>query len=195
MKEISDVLNSTLGISGIYLLLLAIITYIVEQGFKIYFEWRKNRKEIVFSKLHEKRAVVLGELFEKLQLLNNAAYDFTQNHLFYEGENPDEIKQERGKVLDKSLMDTYFYFICKKVFLPEKLCKQIECVIVDYRSSLAQYVYLQSVFTGKNLGNCDWKQLVEERVELSKHIRDDLPDLIKEVEREFRQILSSAQKG
>lgn len=107
----------------------------------------------------------------------------------------EEIELKRGKVLDKSLIDAHSYFICKRIFLPEAPYDKIEVAIEEHKYSLVQYSHINSNFNEKDLVNYDYAHLGRERQKLSEYIKNDLPYLIKEVEREFRKILTTLYRS
>lgn len=141
MKEISDVLNSTLCISGIYLLLLAIIIYVVEQGFKVYLEWCKYRKEIVFSKLHEARAEVIKELYQKLKLLYSTAFDLTRGFISVGTKTSEDLRKETANAYGELYVNAKNYFELNDLYLSSDLSDEISRFLSDIYKCVYDYSY------------------------------------------------------
>ena len=143
--------------------------------------------QIRFSKLHEKRATVLAELYKLLVEASWRASDFTSPVQFGD---PDR-KQQYVDALNSSA--AYFRFFDQhRIWLPTKLCDPLEDFSRQLRISTIQLgVYLQ-------IPNPTEKTLQEQSKvwdEAWEAVSSDIPKLRSAIEAEFRTLLGVDMDG
>ena len=143
--------------------------------------------QIRFSKLHEKRATVLAELYKLLVEASWRTSDFTSPVQF---EDPDR-KQQYVDALNSSA--AYFRFFDQhRIWLPTKLCDPLEDFSRQLRIPTIQLgVYLQ-------IPNPTEKTLQEQSKvwdEAWEAVSSDIPKLRSAIEAEFRTLLGVDMDG
>jgi len=155
------------------------------EEFRVSLKMTAFEHEVRFSRLHDKRALVIAEMYEKLVGAINAVGDFASPAEF-EGE-PD--KQEKWKVASGKYLEFYQYFNKRKIFLGESLCKQIS----EFSEKLYKPAYEYSIFiTHPTLG----EQLPGRKFEAWTNAwdsvsKDVIPRAREALEKEFRGILGA----
>jgi len=137
-----------------------------------------SEHQIRFSKLHEKRAEVIAELYSRLYDYYWAVCAFLKDH---QTTSPDE--KEIKKIDDKSyIFSDYFYK--HQIYFDEDLGSKIEKIIPTLYSA---YVPLERGDNNDASSKENWKKCAEIVDKQFPKIKDSL-------ERDFRKILGVAEK-
>jgi hypothetical protein len=134
------------------------------------------------TKLYERRLFVIEELHHKLIILHQKFSLMTRSMPLIVKEELDELQKKLIQDAGDSSNDFLDYFSSKEIYLPENIIELITKLRVRYYSGLYDYSnQIVKHFDGK------------ERTEVMKQIREDInttiPNLLKEIKIEFRNIL------
>jgi hypothetical protein len=142
-------------------------------------ELKAIEHQIRYSKLHEKRATVIAELYSLLAEGLWEAESFL-SPMEWVGE-PD--KKEKYTIALNKLAEVYRYFDRHRIYLPDDLCETLHEFISNIRSYCVNFgVYLPHEQNEKY-----WKA----QQEGWDAIKDEAPKTKKALEHEFREILGS----
>ena len=152
------------------------------------FKSKLNELNIKFSALHTERLKIVKELYGKLVSLNSALYILTMP-IKPIMENFDEEENARMREADKSFKDFANYFAFNKIYFSESLSEKLE----DFRSKSFSVNWDHSTtmrYENWGMNRRDANAAGREELKkASETVRQDLFELLKEIETEFRQIL------
>lgn len=140
--------------------------------------------QVRFSKLHEKRADVIAELYG---LLVQAYWDISSftSPMEWEGEPK---KQEKYATAMNASADFYRFFDKHKIYIPEKLCDQIDGFAQEMRGKAIGFgVYVQH--EDGALPDHVLKEKHEAWIGGWKYFKEQAPKARNALENEFRDIL------
>ncbi len=139
--------------------------------------------QIRFAKLHEKRAVIIAELYDYLAETRSLARMFILGDV----QNVEKAEQAKTKTLE-----LYEFINSNRIYFPEGLCGLLD----KFESRLRHQV---------NLVNSYWTKIkyptprtMEEQnrvmLEACNVLESELPAILKELEREFRLLLGETAR-
>jgi hypothetical protein len=129
--------------------------------------------QVRFSRLHEKRAIVIDEVYQRLVDLQNE-YGATVLH------------RADGKETEQKMYDTYVFLQKRRIYLPLNVCELLQSfldLMWDNTIKLSQYKALPN----PNAGNIE--RLHESIAEGFKLLRERVPAARRGLEDEFRSLL------
>jgi hypothetical protein len=158
----------------------------------------KNRLEILkleyqvqFSKLHEKRSVVIENLYQKLVRLNYAMLRLTA------GMKPvikDAEKEEEQRLIEAN--DLFFefqnYYSENKIYFQPDTCEILEKLKTHYWNSAWDYMEISRM---KSFGvdGIDLKESFKKAKEAGACVREEVPKVLFLLESEFRLMLGVSE--
>ena len=159
------------------------------ENFKTELQLNTFERQTKFSKLHERRAQVIEEIYRKLL---NVLSDLVML------KNSIQLAESKSKEIDDAVTKTYEtirefmdYFNGNQLYLPETLCTKIIVLYVDvsqvHLNLLSIRENKKSVMNDKIQNKRYWDELAQ----TSTVLADKITPLIKEIEREFRNLLGS----
>jgi hypothetical protein len=135
-----------------------------------------TERHVLFSKLHEKRAEVIEKLYMLLLEAADAAKTFAANP------NDTELSKEEWK----QHMELYRFFHINKIYLPTALCTLLGKYETKLRLSIGAVKIYMSIENPR-------PEIVKEQItamrEAWRALDTDLPAIMGELEKEFRQLL------
>jgi len=138
--------------------------------------------QVRFSKLHEKRAEVIAELYERL-----VDTFWVGTHFMLTGANPSE--QDRREKYNKTLerINDFALFVdTHRIYLPEGICTQLDQYVDDVRKTVIPV----GVWGTMPLPNAEaHKQRVDAIMKAFLEFEDKIPKARRALESEFRAIL------
>ena len=150
------------------------------------FQIQAIEHQVRFSRLHEKRAEVIAELYGLLVRSLWEAESFV-SPMQWTGE-PDQ-KQKHATAMS-SLVDLYRYFDQHRIYLPESLCESLEQLIMDVRSNVIQFgVWVK--YEDSRLPDHAANQKQEAWDKSWEGIKSKIPPARTRLENEFRILLGS----
>lgn len=153
-------------------------------------QMRTIEHQVRFSKLHEKRAEVIAELYRRLCTALWDSESFL-SPLQFAGEPGQGDKHTTAM---NSLVHAYRYFGEHRIYLPHEMGVSLEKLISDTRQEVIRL--------GVWLGSDD--QSLPGHAQKTKHetwmaawdaIKKDIPQAMHALEEEFRELLGAGQKG
>jgi hypothetical protein len=97
--------------------------------------------QVTFSKLHERRAEVIAELYGLLVEVQWAS----QSLVSMVGWSAEPSEQEKYAVARNKIVEFYRYFVKNRIYLPETLCTQAETLVNEMQSRVIQFgVYISA---------------------------------------------------
>ena len=140
--------------------------------------------QVRFSKLHEKRAEVLAEIYSLLVAASWAATNFA-SPMQWTGD-PDK-KTQRATAAN-AIADYYRFFDQHRVWLPAKLCDPLEAFARQLRTPVIQLgVYLEIEHPNEQTR----KETAEVWTKAWESVEKDSPKLRAAIEGEFRELLGA----
>jgi len=140
-----------------------------------------------FSKLHDKRAEIIAELYSRIVDLYNTVKIFVGMALVDDGE-------EQKKKITKELWETVDhyrdYFQKHKIFLEVELCKKIE----ELDESMSAPVSKLMMHMKMSSQNDNYSPLFEAWEEAEEKIESLVSEIKNEIENEFRTLLGVIEK-
>ena len=110
-------------------------------------ELKAIEHQVRFSKLHERRAEVIAELYGYLVEALWAAESFL-SPIEWAGEPK---KEEKHVSAMNKLLDLYRYFDKNRIYLPPEICASLEKLVTDVRGHVIHF----GVYVERNYGNAD----------------------------------------
>lgn len=134
--------------------------------------------QIRFAKLHEKRAVIIAELYSYLGETRAIA------RLFILG---DAQNLERAEHAKTKTLELYEFINSNRIYFPEDLCGLLD----KFEARLRQQVYLVNSYWTKIRHPTPRTEEAREKVmlEACEALESELPALLKVLEQEFRRLL------
>jgi hypothetical protein len=143
--------------------------------------------QVRFSRLHEKRAAVIAELYGHLVEALWEAESFL-SPMEWAGE---PNKREKHKTAMNKLVDLYRYFDKHRIYLPTELCASLEKLVVEVRSHVINFgVY--GGFDEKTLNERTYKEKDKAWNSGWHAIKNQIPLARQSLEDEFRSLLGAA---
>lgn len=142
--------------------------------------------QVRFSKLHEKRAEVIAELYS---LLVQAHWDISSfvSPMEMHGE-PDKL--EKYVAAMNSVADFYRYFDKQRIYIPENLCNQINEFVQEMRRKAIGFgIYVH--YDDKTLLDHTYKEKQKAWADAWEYLDQKVPDAKIALENELRGILGA----
>jgi len=143
-----------------------------------------KEREVVFSKLNEKRAEVIAEIYS---LLVQAEWDLSSfvSPMEWVGEPK---KQEKYSTAMNSAAEFYRYFDKHRIYVPENICNQLEEFIKNMRAKAIDFgVYVK--YDDKSLSADTFEKKHTAWQESYKYFKQEVPKARKALEQELRSLL------
>jgi hypothetical protein len=147
---------------------------------------RSIEHQVRFSRLHEKRATVIAELYGHLVETLWEAESFL-SPMQWAGE-PD--KPEKHQAAMNKLVDFFRYFDKHRIYLPEEICASLEALVLKVRSHVIEF----GVYVGFNdLSLNDYTRDQKQKAWNGgwDAIKNQVPQARKLLEGEFRMLLGA----
>jgi hypothetical protein len=140
--------------------------------------------QVRFSKLHEDRAEVIGELYKKL------------THVYFHGErfvitsenNPAPYKKEEFEDMRKELTDVFFFIEEHRIYLPESVCALLDKHLGQVRSTVVAAGIFGQI---ENPNEQTMQQSFDAFTKAYEDFETDIPAARKSLETEFRKMLGA----
>lgn len=140
-----------------------------------------------FSKLHEKRAEVIAQLYGLLVEASWSASSFVSP--VESGEGPS--RQEKFVASINAFAEFFRFFDKNRIYLPSTLCKQLESLSGEMREKVVGLgVYIR--YEHANLPQAAWEKKMEAWNTSWKYFQQELPVARESLEAELRSILGDA---
>jgi DNA phosphorothioation-dependent restriction protein DptG len=138
--------------------------------------------QVRFTKLHEKRAEIISELYSKLDEAHRALRSF-MNPIQWVNDLPTSEKEE---IAEKGTNDLIRYYSPNKIWLPEDTCALIEEIIKQIHDAWHTYqVYAKNWSSTSQEARPDTKKWITS----FEIVSEKIPVIRKELEIEFRKLL------
>jgi hypothetical protein len=142
--------------------------------------------QVRFSRLHEKRAAVIAELYGHLVEALWEAESFLSPAEWAGEPN----KKEKLDIAMKKLVDLYRYFDKHRIYLPTELCTSLDKLVIEIRSHVMNFgVYLR--FDENNLNRITYMEKHQAWNAGWDAIKNQIPLIRESLEGEFRVLLGS----
>jgi hypothetical protein len=158
------------------------------KDFQHQLDTRLNEFNIRFSTLHQERADVIKELYNRIVELQSAMLDFTRRgHIII----ADAKKEEEGRLLrvNKALEEFNNYFLTRKIFFQKETVNKLENLSNEYWDKGWDLAFMKSQFKEGGLTNELRKEYLDKSRKISETVEKDFAKLIEELENEFRKLL------
>ncbi len=181
VMEPLTLLNSLAMVANIVFGVWNIFSFRSNERFKQSLEVEALRRRLKYSSLHKKRIGCIEQLFVKLQDSLFALQRFT---------NPVEFpgvpkKEKLAEAFLEVFQDLWNFAQYNRIWLDEQLCTKIDEVLKPMRKSYVDFnLYVLSQEAAGTGSVEKWKEVWNRAL-------DEIPTLVKEVEREFRGLLGA----
>lgn len=143
--------------------------------------------QVRFSKLHERRAEVIAELYSKIVDAEQDGLGFAYVGGFKEGPE----RQEAYLATHKRLVELYYFAEKNRIYLPEHICALMKTFMDAVRKSVIELNIYAPIDQPLN------PQLLEKKVQVITEVyqafEGKIPAARRELENEFRQVLGVEQ--
>ena len=144
--------------------------------------------QIRFSKLHEKRAEVIAELYGLLVKLHRATSSFV-HPIEFKGE---PTKREKYEIAWKTMGEFNQFLDEHRIYLPESICKQLEKFEMDVRSQAIGFgVYIGGREIEADLQPDVFSQKLKAWTTANEYMQTQVPIARAALEQELRNILEA----
>ena len=183
-------MNESLSWSAI----IALIAFTIQQVVKIVLDIIKSRSEIVFSKLHQERAEVVKQVFQKMTILQQTLIDLTSMaQIVDKSESKEDIQKRLNRQFNQAYIEALNFFSLNRIFLSHGLCNKINDLLSGIRVAALDYEYSCSTIEGGL--KCNNRELItngtREKRQIRDQVRNELSDLLNELEDELRKLLGA----
>jgi len=146
------------------------------------------------SKLHDKQADVIENLYGKLVSLDKVIREFTATlKILPKNEREREIaKKKKLDNINISFSDFSNYFAVNKIFFNQRICDTIEELLKIYHKKMNEYIF-PAILKREGIERKEMKEELEKSREAAKYIKDEIPKRLVIIEEEFRKILNVAE--
>jgi hypothetical protein len=142
--------------------------------------------QVRFSKLHEKRAEVIGELYNKLTDLNLHGEQF----VITSENNPTPYQAEKFAEMKEELREVFLFAERHRIYLPESVCALQDKHLTQLRST----VYAAGTFGRiENPNEHTLEQGYQAFTKAYEAFDTDIPAMRKSLVTEFRKMLGAEQ--
>jgi hypothetical protein len=140
--------------------------------------------QVRFSKMHERQAEVIEELYKKLTILNLHGEQF----VITSENNPTPHQAEKFREMQEQLRDVFLYAELHRIFLPESVCALVD----KHLGQLRKTVWTAGVFGRiKNPNETTSQQSSDAFTKAYAEFETDIPAARKLLETEFRKMIGS----
>ncbi len=167
-------------VSNIILFLIAsgLISWTIKSILQNYIDKDFEKFKIQFSKLHETRAIIIGEMFSKLVDYEMAMEALT-SPLQYSNYKEDEVN--RWKNARQTGWAFYLFYLKNEIYFTEDLCKLLNDICEKYRDATIDFE-TKKHFEGR-------KEEMDYWIKSWQTVKKDVPPLKSALKKEFRSIL------
>jgi len=157
------------------------------EEFRATLQERATEHQILFSRLHDKRASIIAELYAKLAETISATESFV-SPAEWVGE-PD--KKEKYKKAMELIVDFFCYFDRRRIFLEKPLCDRVDAILDAIRSPAVEFFcYLDEPDFDPTLA----KQKRDVWIKAWRAVKKEVvPAARQSLEDEFRQLLGATK--
>jgi len=153
----------------------------------------KEEYQIQFTHLHQERAAVIKELYQKLIELHSAMHSFTRT-IHPVQKDAEEESRKRANRVNVALMEFQNYYSANRIFIPKNTCEKIDKLLEQYSDKGWDFNYFQGELKLGLLEKKTYLEYYKKCREISNQIKDKFPVLITEIEDLFREILGDVKK-
>jgi len=164
--------------------LVAILAWLAKS---LIFSWLENSaavNQIVFSKLHEKRADAVSKIYVGLHEYISECKTF-----ILQGEHSDENGRE---LLLENISSTSKLFSnlfqANKLYLSKALCNKIENTFKDSQILSHEFIFHLGSYVGENSTREQFRENWERAI---RSFQGEVPTLLSDLENEFRKLLGT----
>jgi hypothetical protein len=144
--------------------------------------------QVRFSKLHERRAGFIEDLYKKLTLLNLHGEQF----VLRSENNPTPHQAEEFTEMQEELREVFVFAEQHRIYLPESVCALVD----KHLGQLRNTIWTAGIF-GRlvNANDRTVQQSNEAFTKAYKEFETDIPAARKSLEAEFRKMLGAERAG
>ncbi|WP_282050821.1 MULTISPECIES: hypothetical protein [Maribacter] len=147
-----------------------------------------NEFNIQFSKLHQDRAEVIKQLYNKLIEMQASMTVFTRKiHPIIE--DAEKESQERIDRVNKALQDFVNYYMPNKIYFDKSLGKKLDNLSNEYRTKGWDFAQKSKLLSEYRMTKDVYDRYQKNLDNISEDIIKEFPKIIEELEDEFRTIL------
>lgn len=144
--------------------------------------------QIQYSHLHQERAKVTLNIYQKLQELHSSMVDWTTS-LQPIIEDAEKESEERRNRVNNAISDFRDYYILNKLFFSKGFCNYIDEIFKEYWDKGWEFGWNEDRLKSRDLPAGYIEEYSKEMMKISKEIRAKLPEKIIEIEDQCRKIL------
>jgi hypothetical protein len=147
-----------------------------------------QERNVLFTKLHEKRAAVIADLYGLLVEAHWASQDFA-SPMEWAGE---PTKQEKYVAAMNKSVEFYRYFDKNRIYLPRELCEKLESFLREMRSKVIGFgVYVR--LDESNLPDESIRKKMDAWTAASDYFDKEAPKTRAALEAELRKIIGAGE--
>lgn len=135
------------------------------------------------SRLHDKRMLVLENLYQKIVSLNTALKEMTATLQFIHA-NAEQEEEERIKTASQAYDAFIKYYTENKIFFSLESCAQLDALRNSYFDSMQKYSSAEF-----SIGSAGFRPDFGKAQVASEIVRKSIPAVMQNIEKDFRQLL------
>ncbi|MFC0428924.1 hypothetical protein [Chryseobacterium scophthalmum] len=146
--------------------------------------------QIQFSYLHQERSKVVLDLYRKLVELQSAMVNWTSfmHPIIQDAEREAKERVERANV---AFNDFRNFYLLNKLFFPKSFCDTFDIILDEYWNKLWDYGFKEGMIKeNRSITDDFYRHLIKDMSEISKELKEKIPEKITEIEDKFREMLN-----
>ncbi|MGL6127068.1 hypothetical protein [Chryseobacterium artocarpi] len=158
------------------------------RSFQHSLDTKLNEFNVRFSKLHEERANVIKELYERLVKLHSATVTLTRRiHPIIEDAEKEE--KQRLENVNNALNEFNKFYLVNKIYFDKELSDRLDKVAHEYWSKNWDYATILRMFREGQVSGDFYKKMVEDSQKITEAVDKDITKSLEDLENEFRRVL------
>lgn len=146
--------------------------------------------QIQFSFLHQERAKVILDLYKKLVELQSAMVNWT-NFMHPVIQDAEKEAKERVERANLAFNDFRNFYLLNKLFFPKSFCEAFDNILDEYWNKLWDFGFKEGMIReNRSITDDFYRNLIKEMSEISKELKEKIPERIAEIENKFREMLN-----
>lgn len=158
------------------------------KNFQHSLDTKLNEFNVRFSKLHEERAIVIKELYERLVKLHSATVALTRQiqPIFDDAETEEK---QRLLSVNSTLNEFQKYYLVNKIYFDKELADRLDKISNEYWKKNWDYATNMRMLREGQHTSEFYKKMIEDSRKITEAVDKDFTKSLEELENEFRKIL------
>lgn len=158
------------------------------EAYKSRLEILRLEFQVQFAELHAKRSEIIAELYKYLTELNASMLNLTAR---IHGVVQDAEKEEQKRIerANKAYIEFYNYYYPHRIFFSQIIASKLDKIQAFVWDKAWDFNYIKGQIGSGQLDPSSWKSFSDDLKKISKEVHKEIPDALKDLEDEFRELL------